>query len=336
MVPSDMTRYVFLFVCCMLVASCGSNNGFDGTTRIESPKIIAITHTPAGLAPNENTVFEPVVALPFYSQGEAFYDWQLCVFADGAEGQFACHKEVPGLPIDNLIATSKEPRFVFTQGVITQQMLNEVCLSYKQQAVNAGMDVALAEQSPACTEGMNVTLRLKLCMHKPDCEDNEAVITTKSVALLRDDYANNPERNQNPIIRSLRIDGEKAHASMPTVLKITQEIQDFPLSLDVDLNESAQFFSLLIMEQSPDGKIDGHIERVQEQLKVNWYATGGVFSKASGRIETTNTALSNLTDNTLTLDARDFDDGEQIKIWAVLQDSRMGTDAVEYTVSVSK
>src|SRR5699024_6862670 len=238
-------------------------------TEVSKPRILDIIESPVGMAPDEDWTAEPVIAYPPSFEDDLFVEQQLCIFDQGAQNYYRCVEELP-IPFPNILAESTGETFTFSQSLLSNAQLHEVCDILAGKSDTLEIPPAVLASLPQCTIGLPVQLRVKMCRDAAGCADEEAVIVRKRTHLLFEESAQRSDRNTNPILHGITCDEQPWTENTPYTVVLRAEKEEFELKIDADLSESAQFFTPWDdPEEAP----------VREELETRWFAsTAGISS----------------------------------------------------------
>ncbi len=309
-----MKKYFVAFAALVAMSASGcDDNHFESFHEIRRLRPLAVVKTPPEVAAGEAVELRLVAVHPD-SQELITVEWELCVFASGADGDHACEDGVIVEGIENVLARGEGSSIMWTQDFADSDTLQAACEALYSQG---GVDIPAYITLPNCDYGVPVSYRAILrCEGPVGCEDD--VIVYGSLTLLIDEAAQRADRNENPSIVGLSA-GDLSLQQMP------------PATLDFVADEDVRLTALVNADTAqvfvaPDSE-DGAEER--EQLETVWFSTHGELGRGGGFYAEDLVELEELQSNTITFGGDSGDefagrDGDLVRIWVVLRDNRGG------------
>lgn len=314
---------------CAILAVVGcSDADFDSVTEVKSPRIVDIIEEPVNIAPGESTDITPVVVVPSTYTDAIHLEYQICIFSAGPDRYYQCSEELPIPGFSNILAEGSGDLFTFTQSALSNAQLHSVCDIFAGRNDSFDIPPGVLAGLPQCVVGLPVSLRVKMCLGAPQCEDEDALIARKTMHLLFEESAGRADRNFNPVIDGLFFDGVELMEGAPHTVTLDCSSCEFELEIAADPDVSAQTF--IPLDNGDEGEPD------REELETRWFATNSGIESSRRFYRDGITTDLEFRQNSITLDPAELSDGEIVDIWVVLRDSRMGSDAIHRQIVISK
>jgi|GEM_PF-2873505 len=310
-----------------LFFSACTDADFESVTEVSKARIVDIIESPVGAAPNETMAITPVVLTPRELTESLHLSYQVCIFDQGPKNYYRCVEELP-IPFPNILAEGEGDNFTFSQSLLSNQNLHDVCAILAGESDEIDIPPAVLASLPQCSVGLPVQIRVKMCVGAPTCEDAEAVIIRKQTHLLFEESASRSDRNVNPRIDGIFADDVELHEGSPHVVTLTEKEQEVKLRLAIDVEEAAQFFT------PPFADASG--APVREELETRWFATTKGFSSSRRYYREGITREDELHENKITFDTTRLNDGDIVDLWVILRDSRLGSDVIHREFLIEK
>ena len=313
---SSPLRLTLLLLVTLAVTSACDPADFESFNRISKLRVLAFVVDPPEVAPGEEVSVSPVVGTA-PDGGPLFWSWQLCLATRGPSEFFRCPERLgDDVPFPNVIASSQDEVFTFTQDLLDDGTLRQICEVLNSPAVTLPSFVEL----PVCEIGLPLRLVLRVCEGEPDCDDLDAEIASRTLVLLFDEEAARADRNVNPAIAGLMIDDQIVRAGEPTVIRLDDPERELQLTALVNA-AVAQRFEPFARRGEPDAE-------VLEQLRLTWFSTAGDLGKGVGFFADGIATLEELQANTLSFADEPPAEPLTVGIWLVLRDNRQGAATI--------
>lgn len=315
---------------CLFATACSSAD-FEAVSKISKPRLLNLIQLPPDVAPSEQMIVNATVAVPPNDATTLHYEWSLCLFDEGPNGYYRCAEDVPDLPVANVLAESTDAQFVFTQDQLSNEHLHTACELLKQAAENMNLPPQIAASLPRCITGLPARLRVKVCADQPGCTDAEAQIASTKIQLLFDEHRNRTDRNVNPQMAGLRLDGQTLPMASALEVRVEQAEQEFLFEVDASSAQSAQTFFPISAETG-----EAEEEPQREELQTDWYASAGKMKGARRYYREGITPDDEFTINAITFKIDEIEDGQEVDLWVTLRDSRGGNATISRRIVLRK
>lgn len=313
---------------CLVSVGC-MDADFESVSMISKLRLLSLEATPPEVAPGESVTFRAALAAPMDAPAPQGFAWSVCLLDEGADAYYRCAEGFDGFGFSNTLFASSDEEPVFTQDLLTNDDLHLACEMLDRAASDDRIPAELAGAFPSCTTGLPVRVRLAVCEDAPTCEDTDAVITTKKIVLLFEENAGREDRNVNPPVFGLTIDGVTPTPGTPHEIVFSDEAQVLDLMLLANAERSAQRFEDL-SEDAPPGT------PARETLQTDWYASGGELRSTRRYFREGITSNEEFRHNRILLDPATLRDSEIVRIWVIIRDSRGGASHVSQDIVVRK
>lgn len=305
------------------ILALGCDGDLEQQYTVDRLRILGIVAEPPTVASGETTELTPIVARPPEDTTPLFYQWQICVFNGGTDTYYECPERVGDIPFENILATGTGESLTFTQDVLSDEELEGFCAALDAIASSPDLPPGLA--LPKCGSGLPVTVRVKICEQSEDCDNTAAEIATRTLVLVRDSFKDRPDRNVNPEIISLSVDGSQANPTSVIEVSVSKDKdQEIPLTLEIPRSSVQRYLPIRDPgEEEPER---------EEDLQVTWHASHGDFFKLRGYYYDGKATFEELQTNKISFDLSTVELPKDVKFWIVLRDNRGGFAWLERTV----
>lgn len=313
---------------CLVSVGC-MDADFESVSMVSKLRLLGLEATPPEVAPGESTSLAAVIATPTDAPAPQGFAWSVCLLDEGADAYYRCAEGFDGLGFSNTLFTSDAETPVFTQDLLTNEQLHFACEMMARAASDPAIPAELAGALPTCTTGLPVRVRLAVCEDSPTCEDADAHIVTKKMLLLFEEHANREDRNANPPAHGLAINGVANAPGTAHELVLSEANEVLDLLLVATAESTAQRFEDL----SDDAPTD---PAARETLQTDWYTTSGELRSTRRYFREGITNDDEFRRNRISLDPATLVDGEIVRLWVIIRDSRGGASHVHQDIIVRK
>jgi hypothetical protein len=281
-------RIITLLVIVSNLVACSD---FDPRSLLQAPRVIGVVAEPPEVGIGDSLTLTSVE----YGQDIEERTWSICLLSLGVFGDFACLDE--SLEVTLTEGTETVELSFTADGIDVFALLTEFSQSTEAQAAAANCGDACIGRDG----GMQTFLDLQIEL-KTRWADGSAMTTYKAVRVRFDDV----ERNQNPDISDLLVDGEATPAAVSAKTSVT-------LSVSNDVAVLQRY-------------VDDGGRAYDEEVTLTWYSTAGEFESAVTYGEDLDTVL--ILPATLTTDT--------VEVLVVARDGRGGTDYLRAEIPVAQ
>ena len=347
------------------VLSCGPD--FEPYWKINELRVMAIKADPAVAKPFEPVTLRPLIHAPDDQPLE--YDWSWCPFRVSAQDDFQCpvsDEELQGLLAelegsensddgsdsstgvgDDFFDLGDQEEAIFVNPFEADEV-RQFCETIRAEVIEQFDDPEMAGFLPGgdCSDGYEITVRLQVS------SEDDSVTASKRFLL----WAGADQYNENPVIQDMQLrpykesdlyklrdqvqwpvsagaDHDDQWVSIPDdePLRVVAEI---PLELRTLIDpESVRFYT----PPTPGGSDPQQPERRLESLVYRHFTTLGELASSRRIYAPDNNTLGDASNTKFSISAEDLDEecpdmdaqGCSFFLWAVVRDSRLGTDWAE-------
>lgn len=307
----------------LVAIACGGE--LEEQYNVDRLRVLGVVAEPPGVAYGESVELTPIIARGLERTESLHYEWQVCLFSGGIDTFFACPEAVGDVPFPNILAQGNDPTLTFDQDFLDPDSLEALCAALDEVASSPDLPPGLT--LPKCGSGLPATVRVKVCEETPGCDDLDAEIATRTLTLVRDEHKDRADRNQNPEILSLSVDGILAQEDGSTVITLTKA-KDQDLELLVDIPRSS------IQRYTPTRPPGEEVSEREEDLRLSWHVTVGDFFKSQGFYMEGKATYEELLENKVSFDLSEITLPTEIRFWLVLRDNRGGYGWLERSVQL--
>ena len=338
-----LNRIIFIALAISLLWGCGRE--FDPYWKVLNFRVLAVKSSHPELKPNQVAHLEALVD----SDLPVEYAWSWCPLRTSGSNGFECpiteedlsggSMEIPEGLFDFDLGSEPTADFSYPG---SQQLVDQFCKALQRSAAEAA-DNGIVIPTTDCSRGMDISIRLVAT------SGDKEIIVGKRVNL----WLGSEDENRNPDVTAIQIRPEltadatwlRANGSewvidpvepkeswwvtmsVETPLPIWGEVP-YELRAIVD-PESVDIWS----PPAPDGSGLDYLPPESENILFRWMTTVGEIDASRRIYDVELNDLLNASTTGLKVKEEDAD-VDNVKIWTVVRDGRLGTDWVGRSVDV--
>jgi hypothetical protein len=305
-----------------IVAWCGACQEIDFESPEEISKLrpLGVQLEPAEGGPGEIVTARLLLASPDpEAEAQARVRWELCAFSGGRDEFFACPSLPDGTSLGIELGEGMEV-------AIDLAVLEAFGVTARALCDQIG-DLTLPDfiELPGCRRGYDATLRYTITE-----ADGTERVGIRTLPLLFDEEAEREDRNRNPALLGLLVDGEPHDPNEERVIDLSEGTR---LSLQALVNtDDAQSYTF------PDpANPSERLPALREQYQIAWHTTHGSFRNGRTFFAEGVAPPAELQMNQLRLaQRRAAQPGDLVRVWVVLRDDRGGVDWGEWRFRIAE